>query len=163
MSKWDMITAVGTAILALVGFLGWLEKTYSTAFLQFIEANLYYTIILLLVFITLPGIRLLFDNIGSKVHDHLTIHYFGRNNSPLRPHGFRLVHNTSTNQAYWVNTRLDKLAKKEIIDSATHPCEEMNEWVTTHRLTPPDDFPTTQELLEGSPSRHWSVVYRSLQ
>lgn len=113
----------------------------------FVKANLSFVALGLAVMIAISFLKLLFNRISTKVYQRLTIHYFGRNNSPLRPYGERLIMNRTTGDTFFVTSKMDKLAKKEIIQSATHPCETMADWLSANNMEPkprpPQDFPDT--------------------
>ncbi len=168
----NAIVAGGTAILALVGVLGLLEleaSGFSNEFIKFISEpdKLQYIglgfIVLILFPIIRSIIRLVSDRVGYKVYGHLTVHYFGRNNSPERPYGYRLILNRDSGETFWSDTRLDKLARRAIIRSATHQDLEMNDWTNERRVPMPIDYASTSDLLDGSRSGLWARLYRFLQ
>lgn len=156
---WEKITGVTSVLMLLLMLLG-IAPTFSVAFINLLSQN--FTLVLVLTFLTLILWFMLkvYNSIRRQVYRHLSVRYFGRNNTPQRPSGPRIVINIRSKRAYWVDDQLENLVKKKIIEWYSHPCEEMEDWVKRNGIELIEERPLQRELLMGSESRFASLYRR---
>lgn len=84
---------------------------------------------------------------------HLEVWYFGRNNNPDRPVGDRVIRNTETKQAYIMDTQLDRLAEKRLVEWFNEPCITMGQFLESEKYTFNRNRPLHGELYSEKNSR----------